>query len=84
MILPNKYVTLSQSFIGLSALLLDIIGRKKMTIDKIWDTFYKKYVENKKLVSPPTFEKIIYTLDFMYMSQMVSYTQKGEIYNENL
>ena len=37
MILPNKYVTLSESYIGVSALILDILVDKLMIIDQLWD-----------------------------------------------
>lgn len=42
MILPDKYVVLTESFLGLSALVLDILNNKKMTIDKLWNAFEKK------------------------------------------
>lgn len=84
MVLPDKYVTISESFIGLSALLLDVIGDKSMTVDKLWTKFYKKYIESKKIYSIPTYQKYIYVLEFMYMAKMINYNEKGEMYNENL
>ncbi len=84
MVLPDKYVTLSESFIGLSALLLDILKDKKMTVDKLWNKFNHTYIETKKIYSPPTYQKYIYVLEFMYMAQMINYNEKGEMYNENL
>ena len=39
MILPNKYVTLSQSYLGISAMILTIIGSSKTTIEKLWEDF---------------------------------------------
>jgi hypothetical protein len=41
MILPNKYIILTESFLGLSAILLDTLSNKKMTIDKLWHSFNK-------------------------------------------
>lgn len=83
MVLPDKYVTLSESFIGLSALLLEILENKQMTIDELWNKFSKKYVETQKIYSAPTYQKYIYVLEFMYMVQMINYNEEGEIYNEN-
>lgn len=83
MVLPDKYVTLSESFIGLSALLLEILENKQMTIDELWNKFSKKYVETKTIYSAPTYQKYIYVLEFMYMVQMINYNEEGEIYNEN-
>ena len=84
MILPNKYISLSQSYIGLSSLILNILGKKTLTVEKIWAIFNKKYIITKELINPPTLEKMMYTLVFMYSSQMINYTLKGEIYNENI
>lgn len=84
MILPNKYLTNSESLIGLSALILDVLGKKSLTIDKLWKGFEKKFIKSKKLNIPPTYQKFILTLDFMFMVGMIDYTKKGEIYNENI
>ncbi|MGV7119011.1 ABC-three component system middle component 6 [Paenibacillus kyungheensis] len=84
MILPDKYVTLTESFIGLSAIFLDILNNKKMTIDTLWNNFSKIYVESKKLKNPPSYQKYIYVLEFMYLTNMISYNERGEILNENI
>lgn len=83
MILPNKYILLNESLIGLSAFILDVIKDKKMGIEEIWEKFEKNYILNKKIKNPPTYQKFLYTLDFMYLTEMLNYTSKGEIYNEN-
>lgn len=79
MILPDKYVSLSESFIGLSALVLDVIKDKHLTIDILWEKFENKYIKKKKLSNPPTFQKFIYVLEFMFLTDMISQTEKGEI-----
>lgn len=84
MILPNKYVTLTESFFGLSALILEILIDKKLTVDKLWNKFNKKYIDSNKINTPPTYQKFIYVLEFMYLSNMISYNDKGEILNENI
>lgn len=83
MILPNKYITLTESFIGLSGLLLATLSDKKMLVDKLWVDFNKKYIRTQKLNNPPTYQKYIYVLEFMYLTNMISYNKKGEILNEN-
>ncbi|MBP3610277.1 MAG: hypothetical protein J6J42_08080 [Lachnospiraceae bacterium] len=83
MVLPDKYVTLSESLIGISALLLDILGNQHMTIDKLWNRFESVYIKNRKINSVPTYQKYIYVLEFMYISRMIDYNEKGEVYNEN-
>lgn len=84
MILPNKYVTLTESFFGLSALILDTLMNQKLTVDKLWNKFKRKYIDLNKIKTPPTYQKYIYVLEFMYLSNMISYNDKGEILNENL
>lgn len=83
MVLPDKYVTLSESFIGISALLLDILGNQYMTIDKLWNRFESAYIKKRKIHAVPTYQKYIYVLEFMYISRMIDYNKKGEVYNEN-
>ncbi|WP_271399091.1 ABC-three component system middle component 6 [Salinicoccus roseus] len=83
MILPDKYVVLTESFLGLSALILDTLNNKKMPIDKLWNAFEKKYIKTKKIKNPPSYQKYIYAIEFMYLTNMVSYNEKGEILNEN-
>lgn len=83
MILPNKYLTLEESLLGLSGLILQCLGRKRWKIDILWANFQKKY--NQKLGNAfPTFTKFVYALDFMYIANMITYNCDGEIYNENL
>lgn len=77
MILPDKYVTLSESFIGLSGMLLDTLGKTNMTVDKLWNKFNDKYVSTKKISNIPTYQKYIYVLQFMYIADMINYNGKG-------
>lgn len=84
MILPNKYVTLTESFVGLSALILDSLKDKKMTVDKLWNSFDKHFITSNRINTPPTYQKYIYVLEFMYLTNMISYNNKGEILNENI
>lgn len=83
MILPNKYITLTESFIGISGLILELLSNKCLTIEILWDSFKKKYIKKNNLNNPPTYQKFIYTLEFMYLCGMINYTEKGEIFNEN-
>lgn len=83
MILPDKYISLTESFIGLSALLLDVLGNKDLTVDKLWQEFNKKYIKKSKIKNIPTYQKYIYVIEFMYITDMISYNEKGEIRNED-
>ena len=43
MILPNKYLLLKDSLIGISPLILDIIEKEEMGIEEVWEILKKKY-----------------------------------------
>ncbi|MBC2854714.1 ABC-three component system middle component 6 [Cetobacterium sp. 2G large] len=83
MILPDKYITPSESLVGIGAFLLDVISKKSITTDKLWSDFNKKYIESKIIKYPPTFNKFLYTLEVLYLMGTINYNEKGEIFNEN-
>lgn len=84
MILPNKYITLPESYIGLSSYILEIIGNKEMTFEDMYNKFYSSKKIAKKYSSKPTMEKFCLCLSFMYASGMIQYREGGTIYNENI
>lgn len=84
MILPNKYVTLSESYFGLSALILDVLNSENLPIDKLWDKFDNKYIKHSNINNPPTYQKFIYVLEYMFLTNLISYNEEGEILNENI
>jgi len=77
MIRPNKYINLSESFIGISAVILGIILNNSFTIDALWDHLKKKFIKPNKLHISPTYQKFILVLDFMYLSGMIAYNECG-------
>lgn len=83
MIIPDKDTTISQSYIGLSALILDILGWKEMSFDEIWGKFNKRYIESKKLKNAPTYHKFISVIHFMYIAGYIDYSG-DKVFNENL
>ena len=84
MILPNKYIAISESLIGLSACILDVISDKKYTVEQIWEKLNKDYIQSKKLKYNPSYSKYILAITYMDMSQMINYDEKGVIFNENI
>jgi hypothetical protein len=84
MILPNKYVKPSQSLLGISALILEMIGDKRYQLDYVWYSFKEKYICSGSLKSDISYNKFILCLTFMYMQKMINYDKNGVIYNENL
>ena len=84
MILPNKYISLSDSLIGISSLVLETLSSNRMSIDELWDNFNRSIRQNKKIKNIPTYNKFVLVINFMYMTNMINYTEKGVIYNENI
>ena len=87
MVLPDKYISIEQSLIGLSALILDVVGQDEITVEKLWIKFSKKYSKNSKtkLSHQPSFQKFMMTLNFMYATNMIGCDMEKEVlFNENL
>ena len=76
MIIPNKYIKPSESIIYLSAMVIKQIGEKKYNIIDLW----LKIKENTKI----TYNKFLQILIYLYTIKAINYTEKGEIYNENI
>jgi len=89
MILPDKYVSIENSYIGLSAFIIDLIKEKEYTIDSLWEEFKKKYNKSSqlKLRVSPTFQKFLSVLNFMFAIGLFNYKThdngSGVVYNEN-
>lgn len=82
MILPNKYVSLAESYIGLSALIIDCIGTDSLEYPVIWEKFIKKYsplLDNRM----PSVDKFMLTLVLMFACGIINYNN-GKIYSENI
>ena len=90
MILPDKYISIESSYIGLSAFIINLIEKNEYTVDDLWRTFKKKYSRNSqpKLKVAPTFQKFLTVLNFMFVTGIINYkvcdNGSGVVYNENL
>ena len=45
MILPDKYISIENSYVGLSAFIIDLIKENEHTIENLWKTFKKNIME---------------------------------------
>lgn len=64
MILPNKNIYLRHSLLGFGALLLEEF-QKGDTVSSLWERVRKSTEIN-------TFEKYVFSLDFLYMLQVIT------------
>ncbi len=62
MILPTKTIQPVDSLLSISALIIEILKEKEMTLDDLFDEFNKRYY--KKI----TIEKLILSVDFLYIT----------------
>lgn len=83
MLMPNKYITLAESCIGISGLILECLDRNMMTVDELWMKF-SKLNKNGENIKFPSYQKFVYSINFMYLANMIEYTDQGEIFNENI
>lgn len=78
MILPDKYIKLEDSMIYQSSIVLSkILKNKIMTFDLAWKKYHKLYPEYSYIY-------FVCLLEFMFISNMINYNDRGEIFNENI
>lgn len=65
MILPTKTIQPVDSLISISALIIEILKEKAMTLDDLFEEFNKRY--HKKI----PIEKLILSIDFLYITNKV-------------
>jgi hypothetical protein len=65
MILPTKTIQPVDSLLSISALIIEILKEKEMSLDDLFDEFNKRYY--KKI----TIEKLILSVDFLYITNKV-------------
>ncbi len=65
MILPTKTIQPVDSLLSISALIIEILKEKEMTLDDLFDEFNRRYY--KKI----TIEKLILSVDFLYITNKV-------------
>jgi len=61
---------------------LDALGKDSLYVDTLWQKLQLKYNGNNELL--PSYAKFIYVVTFMFSCGMISYNERGEVFNENL
>lgn len=65
MILPTKTIQPVDSLLSISALIIELLKEKEMTLDDLFDEFNKRYYKKIKI------EKLILSVDFLYITNKV-------------
>jgi len=83
MILPSKHIRLSESLLGLSAVLLDFL-QTPISVDELWFRF--SVINNKKDVFPAyhSFDNVILALNVLYSMGIIDLEENGNIYNATI
>lgn len=79
MILPKKQLSVSESFFGFGAFLLEKL-KSPTSIDDLWQ-YYKASYANKKYIVKFSFDQYIVTLDYLYMIGAIKESEKGVVCN---
>ena len=80
MILPKKQLSLSESFFGFGAFLLEKL-KSPTSVDDLW-LYYKNAYERKKYIVKFSFDQYLVTLDYLYMIEAIKDTEKGVVCSE--
>ena len=76
MIIPDKYIMQNDSILYMSTIVLKKLKNKKINIIELW-------LEIKR-ESAITYNKFVQILIYLNVIGVLNYTEKGEIYNENI
>lgn len=75
MILPKKQLSLSESYFGFGAFLLQHI-RVPITVDDLW-LYYKDALDTKKYLVKFSFDQFVATLDYLYLIGAIKENDRG-------
>ena len=76
--MPSKDLTISESILGLSSLLLKDLLRNNLTPDNLWHNYCKIYQKKDKIYH--TFDNFMLTINFLYMINKIDIDGEGVIY----
>lgn len=79
MLLPNKYLTLSNSFIGLGGIFITILKKKPLGIDELWIEFTNSYIKTKIVPPKHSFDTCILTIEMLFSFGVIDFNEKEEL-----
>ena len=77
MILPNKYINLSESLFGFSAYLGEFLNNP-VSLDELWET-YQQHVKNGDYPVKNDFNELVLSIDLLYLMGLIEVTNNNEI-----
>lgn len=80
MILPSKYIKINESIFGLGGVILEILGKKSMDVEELWQLYLDFAVKVHEDFTQ-RFDDFILALNYLYMIGAVCINKKGKIKN---
>jgi len=77
MILPNKYINLSESLLGFSAYVTFILDTPK-TLDEIWNS-YQEHIKIGNYPANNNFNELILCIDLLYLFGLLEIIEENKI-----
>lgn len=77
MILPNKYINLSESLFGFAAYLTQFLN-KPINLDELWNV-YQKQVKNGSYPVKNDFNELVLSIDLLYLMGLLSVNSDNEL-----
>lgn len=81
MLMPKKHINLSESLIGIGALILKTINNSEKTIDNILKEVDKLLNRNKNKALYNNIDNILLSIDYLYSIGVIDIDKEGKIYN---
>lgn len=78
MILPSKYIQLSESYIGLGGILLRMLNTP-MTVDELWQK-YKKPDLRPPYLADLSFDNLVFALNLLFAIGAIVIDDKGKLH----
>lgn len=78
-ILPEKHVRISESLLGIGALVLEIIRGGSRNIDSIWSSLRQKDSIREKVNGTVTFDSLVLAIDGLFAMGFVELDEEGRL-----
>ena len=82
MLLPEKHLNISESILGLGAIILELLNRPKK-VEALWNEYQYKYANDREFKAYHTFDNFLLALCFLYSVDAVAMSESGGIYKCN-
>lgn len=84
MILPSKHISLSESLLGLGGVLLQIIAKRRCSLEYLWQEYSK--INNDREIFPAyhSFDNVVLAVDLLFLIGAININPEGEIYRNEI